>query len=253
MEVEVRYVGGKQRLVKHILPLMLEGQPTDIPWVEPFVGAGSVISQVPPTHPRLGADANPFLIDLFQALQTGWQPPLDLTEPQWRFYRQYKDDYSGARQLGLDFTADVAFAGFACSYAARWFEGYARDPKGGANFARNGARALERLSPLLSGVEFRCCSYEELELPPPPAIIYCDPPYDGSVKNYYRFGEFNVEEFWDWTLDRASGGYTVYVSSYECPLTRLGLAELLWSKERAVSLTKDTGKRWRHDCLFEVL
>jgi DNA adenine methylase len=240
--------------VKHILPLMLEGAPEGAPWVEPFVGSAGVLAEVPPDRPRIGWDANPFLISLLIAVRDGWEPPAQLSERDWRDLRRLKDDYDNAATLG--FAPLVAFAGFACSYAARWFEGYARDPKGNTNFAANGRKALLAARPKLQGADFYQGDYTEAILYTSqhhdgPFIIYCDPPYEGSAKNYYAFGDFNAAEFWDCCLTWAEQGDKVYVSSYEAPAN--DRIRCVWEKERAVSLTKDSGALRKMDRLFEVL
>ena len=56
----MKYMGSKNRIAKHILPIMLKemedkGYTT---WVEPFVGGGNTIDKVPETYKRIGADLN---------------------------------------------------------------------------------------------------------------------------------------------------------------------------------------------------
>ena len=56
----MKYMGRKNRIAKHILPIMLKeteekGYST---WVEPFVGGGNMIDKVPSEYKRIGADLN---------------------------------------------------------------------------------------------------------------------------------------------------------------------------------------------------
>lgn len=58
------YMGSKNRIAKHILPIMLKemqdkGYTT---WVEPFVGGGNMIDKVPDCYKRIGYDLNGHVI-----------------------------------------------------------------------------------------------------------------------------------------------------------------------------------------------
>ena len=57
----MKYMGSKNRIAKHILPIMLaEAEKHNITtWVEPFVGGGNMIDKVPSTFRKIGADLNP--------------------------------------------------------------------------------------------------------------------------------------------------------------------------------------------------
>lgn len=225
--VHLRYVGGKSRLWKHILPIMLEGTTDAWAWVEPFVGSAVVISQVPSTRHRVGSDSNPYIIALHKAIQAGWKPPEHCSEQFWRQVRDHRDKYPPEL---------VAFVGFGCSFAARWFEGYARSPKTGFDHAGASYRNLMKMAPLLQGIEFQCCDYRELVLPPRPAVVYCDPPYLGSTHDYYPdAGAFDHDQFWAWTQYIAAGGYRVFVSEFQAP----PFAKLVWEKQRTASLDLD--------------
>ena len=231
----MRYLGGKHRLAKHLLKVMLPGH--EGTWIEPFVGSASVIQHVPARYKRVGADLNPYIIQLHIALQNGWTPPTSLTNEEWRAIRYNKANYEPAL---------VAFAGFGCSYGARWFEGYARSPKTPhINHAAATARNLEHMRPLLTGIDFYCCNYADLVLPLPPATIYCDPPYRGTTK-YSGMPKFDNDLFWRWATLKARQGYRVFVSEFTAPEGW----QCVWEKERATSLTKDTGAKKGVERLF---
>ena len=42
----MQYLGSKKRMVKHILPIMLEQRKEKMVWVEPFVGGANMIGNV---------------------------------------------------------------------------------------------------------------------------------------------------------------------------------------------------------------
>jgi len=67
----MKYLGGKFRIRRHIVPLMLRyAEEAGITtWVEPFVGGGSVIEIVPSSFRRLGADINPHTIAALVAIR----------------------------------------------------------------------------------------------------------------------------------------------------------------------------------------
>lgn len=111
----MKYMGSKARVAKYILPIILKDRKEGQCYVEPFVGGANMIDKVDGW--RIGADFNEYLPALYTALQNGWVPPLEITENQYKDIKKNKDNYDKAL---------VAFAGFACSYAAKWFGGYCR-------------------------------------------------------------------------------------------------------------------------------
>ena len=56
----MKYMGSKNRIAKHLLPIMLaECEKHGITkWVEPFVGGANMIDKVPDTFERVGYDLN---------------------------------------------------------------------------------------------------------------------------------------------------------------------------------------------------
>ena len=61
----MQYMGSKDRIAKHILPIMLAERKPDQWWVEPFVGGANMIDKVEGN--RIGNDSHEFLIALLVA------------------------------------------------------------------------------------------------------------------------------------------------------------------------------------------
>lgn len=195
------YMGSKRRFVKDLLPIMLSCRKEGQYWVEPFVGGANMIQHV--NGNRIGSDVHEYLIALLSAVRDGWEPPTDVSEEMHKDVRINKQNYSPEL---------VGFVGYCCSFGGKWFRGYARN-KRGENFALNGHNNLLKQAPFLKGIDFRCCSYQDLVIPPN-SLIYCDPPYEGFTG--YR-DKFNHPIFWQWCRDKVNEGHTVFVSENKAP------------------------------------
>jgi len=238
----MKYMGSKNRHARDLLPIILEGRKPGQWYVEPFVGGANIIDKVP--GKRIGADTHRYLISLWQAVSSGWEPPSDVSEAE---YAWCKDEQSRASHLSANpMMPLIGFVGFGCSYSGKWFGGYARgnDTSGQPrNYAAESARNILRQAEALRGVEFRCSSYDALEIPPA-SIIYCDPPYAGTTK--YASGAFDHVKFWQWCEAKVVEGHTVFVSEYTAPESW----ECVWSKQVNNTLTKDTGSKQGVERLF---
>ena len=197
----MRYLGSKRIIAGEILPIVLKNRRPNQYYVEPFVGGCNMIDKVDGL--RIGADSNSYLISMWNALQSGWVPPDEVTEDMYRYYNLCRD---------IEDPAMVAFVGFLCSFAGKFFAGYARD-KNNTNYALRGRKSLLNQLPLVMGVDMYCCSYECLDIPPN-SIIYCDPPYEGTT-GYKQF--IDHAKFWQWCRDKAYEGHEIYVSEYAAP------------------------------------
>lgn len=229
----MKYMGSKARHAKHILPIILADRAEGQWYVEPFVGGANVIDKV--DGPRIGADLNPYVVALWQAVVDGWVPPDVVTEGEYAALRAEKR---------VD--ALTAFAGFACSYGAKFFGGYARgkSTKGDwRNYADEAKRAMLKTQAGILGVHFVNASYDQLEIPPN-SIVYCDPPYAGTTG--YATGAFDHAAFWQWCRDKVSVGHKVFVSEYTAPDDWV----CVWSKGVNNTLVKDTGSKKGVERLF---
>ena len=224
-------MGSKNRISKHLLPIMLENR-NGRTWVEPFVGGANMIDKV--DGKRIGADFNEYVISLFTGIQNGFMPPNEVSE----------EEYKQAR-LNRVVTPLVSFIGFGCSYSGKWFGGYARgntnkgEPR---NYCLESKKNILKQAKNLNNVEFVHSSYQDLEIPDN-SLIYCDPPYEGTTK--YKDG-FSHAEFWEWCRAKTKEGHQVFISEYNAPSD----FKSIYSKEVNSSLTKDTGSKKANEQLF---
>lgn len=195
----MQYFGGKHRIAKQIGAYLdrFEG-----PYLEPFCGAAWVANTQLHRKRIILSDACYPLIAMYKALAAGWIPPIKISEER---YAELKAGPPCAEQ---------AFAGFGCSFAGKWFGGYARNkrdaPKVYANNARN---SLAKMLSLWQKAEYISGDFAAFD--PTGFVIYCDPPYAGTT-GYAAAGRWNPERFWqqvrEWSLTN-----TVFVSEYNAP------------------------------------
>lgn len=238
----MKYMGSKARHAKHILPIILKDRKPDQWYVEPFVGGANVIDKV--DGKRIGADVNPYVIAMLDALSKGWNPPQEIDKETYDNHRKmyYKSDMSDAHLTG--------YIGVNGSYNGRFYDGgYAgvTPTKGGSvrNYPLEAHKNVIQQAPLLDGIKFACCSYLDIEIPEN-SIIYCDPPYQNSKE--YRAGSVLPDEFWQWCRDKASEGHAVFVSEYNAPDDFI----CVWEKQVNSSLTKNTGAKKATERLFTL-
>lgn len=190
----MHYLGGKFRTAKIIVEFLNQFD-KDLVFYEPFVGGFNIR---PHFKLHKASDAHEDLILLYQALQSGWEPPSELSEEDYRFLKD-----CGPSPLR-------AFAGFGCSHSGKWFGGYARDPKSDRNYALNARNSLLKKFKDAEGVEFSRKSYVEVR--PTGSVIYADPPYANTTKYSMKFDH---DEFWDWAEKMVTeNGNIVVVSEY---------------------------------------
>lgn len=195
----MRYLGGKSRLAKKLVPLMQPGQYPA--YYEPFVGSASVATEVGrgTNIPLHLSDVHPDLILMWKALQDGWEPPCIITEEE---YRAMKHEPPSAMR---------GFAGFGSSYSGKFFGGYARD-SGGRCYASESRKSLLKKIKSLQNANFTLCSYKDLTLEAG-SLVYCDPPY-AKTTGYTH--DFDSKSFWEWVFDHRES-CTIFVSEYTAP------------------------------------
>ena len=211
----MRYLGNKQKYGKEICNAIVEditgglfGGGRELPknWVEPFVGSGGMIENVPPTFNRYSNDKNKYIIAMHKAVQNGWLPPDSISEDEYKDIKNNKDSYPPEL---------VGFCGFGISFGAKWFGTYAKDNTNAQNYCFESKKAVARTSKSIVGVCFSVGEYKEIDIPDD-SIVYCDPPYSGTTDGY-GVGGFSHDSFYSWLKQIQASGSLVYVSGYEMP------------------------------------
>jgi DNA adenine methylase len=225
-------MGSKNRIARHILPIILKDRKEGQWYVEPFVGGANMIDKV--EENRIGADCNEYLIEALKLIRDNITIiPKDNTETNELEYKFAKNSNNKALK---------GYYGFALSYGGKWFGGWRRDKKGKRDYVAEAYRSATKQSELLQGVEFVHSEYNELDIPNN-SIIYCDPPYANTTK--YK-DSFNHDEFWEWCRVKSKEGHQVFISEYNAPDD----FECVWQKEIVSSLTKNTGAKKGVEKLF---
>lgn len=205
----MKYLGSKNRIAKHILPIMLkEANDKNITtWVEPFVGGGNMIDKVPPTFKRIGADINPHTIEALIAIRDlSDKLPTEVSEEYYNQIRGWSPD------------PITSLIRFGASFGGKFECGFARGKTNSGNqrnYWQETVRNAKKQSPKLQGVKLVNCSYDEIPLNSDNCLIYCDPPYEGTTS--YKTGSFDHIKFWQWCREMSDRGHSVFISEYNAP------------------------------------
>lgn len=198
----MRYIGGKKLAIGGIIEALQEHKATG-PFWEPFCGGlGASVALSKAFGPGRHSDINTSLIAMYCAIQDGWLPPTNVS----------RNEYATAKSLS-DLDPLKAFCGFGCSFAGKWFGGYAKDGTRNRNFAQETRTSLLRDVPQITR-PFSTSFFDE-PITNEVRFIYCDPPYEG-VLSYSGAPKFDFARFWDRVV-QWSKMCDVYVSEYTAP------------------------------------
>lgn len=200
----MKYMGSKNRIAKHILPIILKDRKQGQWYVEPFVGGANMIDKV--DGPRIGADINYYMIALLRELQNGWIPPDRITKEDFLHIKENKNDYPWEL---------VGYVGTQLSFGSVWFCSFRKDNGGKRCYSSEAYRNVLKQASNLKGIEFVCSDYLNLQIPDQ-SIIYCDPPYKGTDK-FRGFDNINHDQFWEWCRLQKQNGHSIFISEFEAP------------------------------------
>ncbi len=164
----------------------------------------NVITKIDNDRVRIANDKHKYLIAMWKELQSGWIPPTNLTQEEYQYIKENKEDKPYL----------TGFVGFGCSFAGKWFGGYARTSVDrNENFCLSSHRScLSKIDKMLN-VSFNNGDYLSVDIPVG-SLVYCDIPYKNATpycKN--EVGIFNHDEFYQWVRDN-SDKYDIYISEY---------------------------------------
>lgn len=197
-------MGGKTRIAKDLAMVINSThththQPT---FVSLFCGCCVIESKINADRKILN-DKHEYLIEMFKGLQQGYELPEYISEEQYKYIRDNKDEdkvLSG-------------FVGFGCSFGGKWFGGYARN-KTNTNYCLQSKKSVMKDMEGLYNAEFYSLDYKDVVIPDG-SIVYADPPYEGTT-GYGSKLKFNTQEFWEY-IREISKKNIVFVSEEVAP------------------------------------
>lgn len=219
----MRYQGGKSRIAQHIAQIITtEREIEQLTFISLFCGTCSIESKVKGFDNIICNDKHEYLIELFKGVQSGYELPELITEEQYKYIREHKDEDKIL----------TGFVGFGCSFGGKWFGGYARN-KTNTNYALQSKKSLLKDMSNLMTAQFTCQDYRDVIIPNN-SIVYADPPYNNTTG--YSKDKFNSDEFWEY-MRVISKNNKVFISEQTAPND----FKCVWEKEftRTLDVNKD--------------
>ena len=228
----LKWAGGKQRLLKSLLPLL----PSGARLIEPFVGAGSVF--LASSYPAyILNDANADLVAVWTALK---QNPSEFVRDAAAYFCEANHKKSSYLDLRKTFNAssDPYFRATLLPYLNRFgFNGLYRVSRTGAFNVPYGKperlpafpiEAALRASDRLQRAVVRAEDFQGvIDLAVAGDVLYCDPPYHSSTHgasfSAYTSGGFDDADHLrlvDSARAAAARGARVFISNHDTPVTR---------------------------------
>ena len=143
----MQYFGGKTKVSDQIVNYLESVRKENQVYIEPFVGGGIICSKM--SGERKAYDYNEYIIELYKAVQSGYELPNSVSEEQYKYIREHKDEDK----------ALTGFVGFGCSFAGKWFGGYARDKRKKCDFANTAKIGLLKKMSTMMDVDFEYSDY----------------------------------------------------------------------------------------------
>ena len=232
----MKYMGSKNRIAKHILPIILKNRKENQYYIEPFVGGANMIDKV--SGKRIGLDLNPYLISLFKGLQDSEDLIFEIDKELYDKARtQYNNEIKGLNIIGNRFSSfELGWIGFMASANGRFFEGgYSGKSitKDGLtrDYIKESINNILKQKENLIDIDFFNKDYRDFNYPNN-SIIYCDIPYK-DTKAYSFSKKFNYEEFYDWVRNMNNKGHEIFISEYSMPND----FKIIWEQEVKSSLS----------------
>ena len=219
----MRYFGGKAKIAKELSGVLnnyLIGN--DKPFIDAFCGSCNVISKIDSNRIRIANDKHKELIAMWQWVKEKGVDRLP-TDVSKELYYYIKTSTTSPDWL-------KGFVGFGCSFAGKWWGGYAgQDVRTTQSYAMNAYNGVKKKMVGLNNVTFVCGDYFDIVIPPTPSVIYCDIPYKSSTG--YSVGTFHHEAFYQWGNKMKALGHIVLVSEYEGNVPLDMVNNIVWRKE----------------------
>lgn len=205
----MQYQGGKHIAAPHIVSAMMtHGAKVDMPVIEPFIGGGSVTTELCRQGFHVWAS------DCNRSLITMWREAVECPLEPFALDRDSYQEWKTAPDSALK-----AIVGFGASFRGKWFGGMASgNNRSPSDYVASAVKTVNAQAAVMKGsAEFRCIGYQDLPMTKG-AVYYLDPPYEGTTK--HSGIAFDHDAFWKWAAVRATQNL-VFVSEYKAPIGRV--------------------------------
>ena len=225
------YMGSKNRLSKHLVPIIQSYINKDVKgYIEPFLGGANIIDKIQCDN-KIGCDIHEELIELLKYVANlNNSIPDMISEEEYNNVKNNKENYPKWY---------VGLVGFCSTFGAKYFGGYARSKKDKFDGEKSylALKNLNKQRDNLINIKFECCDFRDIK-DISDYVIYCDPPYRNTTK--YKTETFPYEEFYDWCREMSKNNI-VLISEYWMPND----FECIWEKESKV--TFDSNRKANDD------
>ena len=245
MKTPITYYGGKQTLLKYLLPLI----PSHKLYCEPFFGGGAVFFAKPKSDVEVINDINGEVINFFKVIKTKFtelQKEIQSTLHSRELYKRAMEIYNNPtrysdvkRAWALWTATNQGFAGMIGSW------GFGKDDSKEASLAVKRETFTKRYEERLTRVQVennsaikvisRCDDKE--------TFIYADPPYIGSDQGHYKgYSEDDYRELLN-ALAKVKAKFLL--SSYPSKILQSYIKKYKWRVQKvtkSVAVTKHTDK-----------
>jgi DNA adenine methylase len=254
----MKYLGGKQRLGKHIAPILKDlWEKYELvfkiklkAYVEPFCGSLGVLRNMTgleegvdgeapkPKYKIIANDYHQDLIQMWTEVQAGtFKYPKSISEEQ----------YLAAKELPSP-NALKSFVGFGMSFGGRFFGAYSQKYMNGKveDFCKEMVNSLTRTAPLIQNVKFTNKDYAALK--PNKMFVYCDPPYAVTKfpikyrRETKKYDVFDNAKFWDVAREWSKNNLVV-ISETTAPDDFVNV----WELERYRSAAQSSKTRFKDE------
>jgi len=235
----MKYVGSKNKLSKELAPIIQSYITEDTKgYIEPFVGGANMIDKIK-CKKKIGCDIHKELIASLKAISGGWLPPKNISEETFNEIKNSQQNYP-------DYL--LGYIGFQLTFGSMWMGSYRRDKIGKRKYDEEAFKNVAKQANNLKDIKFKNISYRNINPDKLNGwVIYCDPPYKGTIK--YKVEEFDYLYFYEW-CKRLAKNNIVLISEYSMPSE----FECIWSKETIVQINnvgdKNKDNKTRIEKLF---
>lgn len=248
MKTCIAYYGGKQKMLRHILPNIPEHKI----YCEPFFGGGAVFFAKQPSDSEIINDNNHLVVNFFEQAKTNFHALKEKIEATLFSRATYSVAWSIYRMPHLFSKLTQAWAfyigtnmGFACMIGSWGFDKYGKRTKSFLNKKLSfDTSIVERLEKTTIECSEACAVIKRFDTPD--SFFYVDPPYVGTACGHYNgYTEADYERLLQ-TLSTIKG--TFLLSSFPSDLLdtyskKHGWHTLSFSKSLAASKATAGGSK----------